>query len=148
MVTTRYGVRKWRELEEELQEQGMEPQVQDDAEKDVEGPKWATELEAVQEGAETERQDQIQDLAMVLLEEGYGSGCVIKVDTEARVVEVIFLHPPLPAKSYVYPQHQDVLEVNLSDVLTLVSLSTATGLTYSLTAKEVAAATSALEAKA
>ena len=75
-------------------------------------------------------------------------GCVIKVDTEARVVEVNFLHPCLPAKSYVYPQHQDVLEIDPSDILTLVSPSTATGRTYSLTAKEVAAATRALEAKA
>ena len=66
-------------------------------------------------------------------------GCVIKVDTEARVVEVNFLHPCLPAKSYVYPQHQDVLEIDPSDILTLVSPSTATGRTYSLTAKEVAA---------
>ena len=74
-------------------------------------------------------------------------GCV-KVDTEAGVVEVNFLHPCLPAKSYVYPRHQDVLEIDPSDILALVSPSTATGRTYSLTAKEVAAATRALEAKA
>ena len=75
-------------------------------------------------------------------------GCVMKVDTEARVVEVNFLHPCLPAKSYVYPRHQDVLEIDPSDILTLVSPSTATGRTYALTAKEVAATTRALEVKA
>ena len=75
-------------------------------------------------------------------------GCVVKVDMEARVVEVNFLHPQLPSNSYRYPQHQDVMEVDPSDVLTLVSPSTATGRRYYLTAKEVAAATCALEAKA
>ena len=68
-------------------------------------------------------------------------GCAIKVDTEAQFVEINFLHPPLPARSCVHPQHQDVLKVDPSDILILVSPSTATGHTYSLTSKEVAAAT-------
>ena len=75
-------------------------------------------------------------------------GCVVKVDMEARVVEVNFLHPQLPSNSYGYPQRQDVMEVEPSDILTLVSPSTATGRRYYLTANEVAAATSALTAKA
>ncbi|KAL5510770.1 hypothetical protein EMCRGX_G006371 [Ephydatia muelleri] len=33
-------------------------------------------------------------------------GRVTKVDKEARLVEVNFLHPQLPAKSYLYPRHQ------------------------------------------
>ena len=49
---------------------------------------------------------------------------------------------------YGYPQHQDVMKVDPSDILTLVSPSTATGRRYYLTAKDVAAATCALEAKA
>ena len=69
-------------------------------------------------------------------------------DMEARVVEVNFLHPQLPSSSYGYPQRQDVMEVDPSDILTLVSPSTATGCRYYLTAKEVAAATCALTAKA
>ena len=75
-------------------------------------------------------------------------GCVVKVDMEARVVEVNFLHPQLPSNSYGHPQCQDVMEVDLSDILTLVSRSTATGRRYYLTAKEVAAATCGLTAKA
>ena len=63
---------------------------------------------------------------------------------EGRVVEVNFLHPQLPSNSYGHPQCQDVMEVDPSDVRTLVSPLTATG----HTAKEVAAATCALTAKA
>ena len=37
---------------------------------------------------------------------------------EARVVEVNFLHPQLPSNSYGYPQRQDVMEVDPSDILT------------------------------
>ena len=80
MVTTRYGARKRRELEEKSQEQGqemeMEQQVQNEAEAgtqvpdDAERPKRATELEAVQEGAETERQDQVQELPEDLWKDG------------------------------------------------------------------------------
>ena len=74
MVTTRYGARKRRKLEEELQEQGVEPQVQSEAENAVEGPEQATELEAVLGDAETERQDQVQDPATVLPEDPWKDG--------------------------------------------------------------------------
>ena len=67
---------------------------------------------------------------------------------EAQVVEAHFLHPQLPSNSYGYSQRHDVMEFDQSDILTLVSPSTATGRRYYLTAKEVAAATSALTAKA
>ena len=72
--------RQQRELEEKLQEQGMEPQVQVEAEAethvedDSERPEWATELEAVQEGAETKGRDQIQDLTTVLPEDPWKDG--------------------------------------------------------------------------
>ncbi|KAL5506631.1 hypothetical protein EMCRGX_G008328 [Ephydatia muelleri] len=72
MVTTRYGARKRRELQEKLQEQGqemeMEKQARSEAEAgtqnqdDAEKPNQATELEAVLEGAETEKQDKVQEL--------------------------------------------------------------------------------------
>ena len=74
MVTTRYGASKRRELEEELQEQRVELQVQSEAENAVEGPKQATELEAVLGDAETERQDQVQDPATVLPEDPWKDG--------------------------------------------------------------------------
>ena len=77
-------MRKRRKLEEKLQEQGqemkMEQQVQNEAEAatqvqdDAERPKRVTELEAVQEDAETERQNQVQDLATVLPEDPWKDG--------------------------------------------------------------------------
>ena len=48
---------------------------------------------------------------------------------EEQSVEISFLHPKLPANSYVYPQNQDILEIDPSDVLTLVSPTTATAWT-------------------
>ncbi|KAL5515899.1 hypothetical protein EMCRGX_G001144 [Ephydatia muelleri] len=70
-VTTRYGARKRRELQEKLQEQGqemeMEKQARSEAEAgtqnqdDAEKPKQATELEAVLEGAKTEKQDKVPE---------------------------------------------------------------------------------------
>ena len=74
-------------------------------------------------------------------------GYVVKVDINARLVEVNFLHPKLPAQSYVYPRHQDILEVDPTDILTLVNPSTATGRRYFLTEKEIATAIKALEAR-
>ena len=59
-----------------------------------------------------------------------------------------FLHPQLPANLYGYPQHKDLMEVDPSDILTLVSPSTAIGCRYHLPAKEVTAATRALEPRA
>ena len=53
-----------------------------------------------------------------------------------------------PLHPYADPQHKDVMEVDPSDILTPVSPSTATGCRYHLTAKEVAAATRALEPRA
>ena len=74
-------------------------------------------------------------------------GQVLKVDMDARLVEVNFLHPKLPAISYFYPQHQDILEVDPTDTLTIVNPTTATGRTYSLTLKETSMATMALQAR-
>eukprot|EP00731_Ephydatia_muelleri_P007530 Em0003g1778a len=80
----------------------------------------------------------------------YGGDCwlgyVTKVDMESRLVEVNFLHP-LPAKSYIYPRRQDILDVDPTDILTLVSPTTATGRSYTLTSKEVSEAKRALEAR-
>ncbi|KAL5490948.1 hypothetical protein EMCRGX_G016154 [Ephydatia muelleri] len=81
----------------------------------------------------------------------YGGDCwlgyVTKVDMESRSVEVNFLHPQLPAKSYIYPRHQDILDVDPTDILTLVSPTTGTGRSYTLTSKEVSEAKRALEAR-
>eukprot|EP00731_Ephydatia_muelleri_P014922 Em0008g642a len=73
----------------------------------------------------------------VTYEENCWLGQVMKVDLQARLVEVNFLHPKLPAKSYFYPQHQDILEVDPSDILTIVNPTTPTGRRYYLTLDEI-----------
>ena len=83
----------------------------------------------------------------VAYEDSCWLGYVMKVDINARLVEVNFLHPKLPAQSYVFPQHQDILEVDPTDILALVNPSTATGRRYFLTEKEIATAIKALEAR-
>ena len=63
-------------------------------------------------------------------------GHVIKVNFEAHMIEVSFLHPKLStAKSYVYPQHPDMMEVDPTDNISVVSPTTATGRTYALNTK-------------
>ena len=57
-------------------------------------------------------------------------GYVIKVDMESQLVEFNFLHPQLPAKSYIYPRHLDILHVDPTDILILIGLATATGRSY------------------
>ncbi|KAL5481582.1 hypothetical protein EMCRGX_G021775 [Ephydatia muelleri] len=46
----------------------------------------------------------------VAYEENCWLGQVMKVDMNTKLVEFNFLHPKLPAKSYFYPLHQDILE--------------------------------------
>ena len=83
----------------------------------------------------------------VAYEENCWLGQVVKVDLEARLVEVNFLHPKLPAKSYFYPQHQDILEVDPSDILSIVNPTTQTGRRYYLTLEDITMATMALKAR-
>jgi hypothetical protein len=59
-------------------------------------------------------------------------------------VEVSFLHPHGPAKSFRYPAVPDILIMNIKDILTAVSPSTSTGRTYTLTGDGSSAAISAL----
>ena len=75
-------------------------------------------------------------------------GYVIKVDVNARLVEVNLLHPKLPEQSFIFPQHQDIqVEVDPTDIVTLVCPSTATGRTYLLTQKEIVTAIKSHEAR-
>lgn len=64
-----------------------------------------------------------------------------------RVVTVAFLHPCIPAASFVYHDHEDVLDIDPSDILTHVNPTTATGRTYVLSKKEMQEANLALAAR-
>jgi len=63
----------------------------------------------------------------------------------SKEVEVTFLHPHVPAKSFKYPQaNDDILVMSCHDILTLVNPSTTTGRAYVLSELEMEAATTAL----
>ena len=59
-------------------------------------------------------------------------------------VEVSFLHPHGPAKSFRYLIVPDILTMNIEDILTAVNPTTVTGRAYTLTQEEGSAATSSL----
>ena len=61
---------------------------------------------------------------------------VLGSEESDRVVTVTFLHPCIPAASFVYPDHEDVLDIDPSDILTHVNPTTATGRTYVLKCKK------------
>lgn len=73
-------------------------------------------------------------------------GCVLSVDEAERAVTVTFLHPCIPNRSYVYPEQEDIMVVDPSDVLTRANPTTVTGRTYTLTKKEMEDAIHALAA--
>ncbi|KAL5515128.1 hypothetical protein EMCRGX_G000252 [Ephydatia muelleri] len=74
-------------------------------------------------------------------------GCVTNTNESQRAVTVMFLHPKIPAKSFVYPAQDDVMDVDPSDVLTRVSPTTDTGRLYKLTKKEMDEASQTLAAR-
>ena len=64
-------------------------------------------------------------------------GCVFNVNEHEHTITTTFLHPSISATSFVYPDQQDILDIDPSDILTRVQPSTASGRTYTLTKKEI-----------
>ena len=64
-------------------------------------------------------------------------GCVVAEHEAERCITVTFLHPCIPAPSFVYPEQEDMLDVDVSDVLTCVTAITATGRTYKVGKREI-----------
>ncbi|CAJ1061238.1 uncharacterized protein LOC119727986 [Xyrichtys novacula] len=73
--------------------------------------------------------------------------CVKESISESHELQVTFLHPHGPAKSYTFPEPPDILTIDYHDVLTSVHPVTATGCTYSVSDKETKAAMPALKKK-
>jgi hypothetical protein len=73
--------------------------------------------------------------------------CLLLAKNETtEMVEVKFLNPQCPAPSFTYPTDFDnILEVPLSQILTLVDPKCPTGRTYYLCKKEMDAAIAALK---
>jgi len=72
-------------------------------------------------------------------------GCVLQTMLDSSEVEVNFLHPHGPARSFKYPEPADILVMSCHDILTRVEPSTATGRTYTLSDEEASAAITALK---
>ena len=70
--------------------------------------------------------------------------CVIRTMPDSAEVELAFLHPHGPGKSFKYPPAGDILVINSQDVLTTVNHTTATGRAYTLSPAEMLAASAAL----
>ena len=71
-------------------------------------------------------------------------GCVTKSIPDTEDVQVTFLHPHGPAKSFKYPPTGDTLIMSYQDILTLVNPTTATGRAYTLSTLEINTASEAL----
>ena len=71
-------------------------------------------------------------------------GCVLSINSQDHNITVKFLHPHIPATSFFYLQHEDILEVD-PYILTIVHPITATGRSYNITRNEMLEASSALE---
>ena len=60
------------------------------------------------------------------------------VDAEAGSATVKFLHPHIQSSAFTFPDPQDVLDANISDIITQVNPTTTTG---NLSIKEMSEAT-------
>ena len=83
----------------------------------------------------------------VVYNEACWLGCVLSVVESECVVTVKFLHPKLPSSSFVFPDQEDVMDIDPSDILTHVNPITATGRTYTLSKTEIQEANCALAAR-
>ncbi|KAL5480015.1 hypothetical protein EMCRGX_G023629 [Ephydatia muelleri] len=83
----------------------------------------------------------------VVYNEAYWLGCVLSVVESECVVTVKFLHPKLPSSSFVFPDQEDVMDIDPSDILTHVNPITTTGRTYTLSKTEIQEANCALAAR-
>ena len=77
-------------------------------------------------------------------DEEWWVACVLQVSEDSEQVCVSFLHPHGPSRSFKYPARPDILTIPVEDVLTSVDPRTARGRTYTLTQREMQAATEKL----
>ena len=72
-------------------------------------------------------------------------GYVLEASQTEQKIAVTFLHPCIPSPSFVYPEAPDILDVDPTDILSILNPITATGRTYTLTKKEMLECTRLLE---
>ena len=90
--------------------------------------------------------DEICGFVTCIYDGNWWLACVLNVDAENAEVQLKFLHPHGPSRSYRYPSSPDILVGPITDLLSKVSPRTTTGRVYTLTQKENKAATAKLTA--
>ena len=68
---------------------------------------------------------------------------VLNTLSDSAEVELNFLHPHGPSRSFSYPSRPDKLVISPHDILMVVDPKTVTGRMYTLSSEEMAAATQA-----
>ena len=89
--------------------------------------------------------DQISEFITCKYDSTWWLASVLNVDADNAEVEVTFLHPHWPARSYKYPCIPDTLTIPVTDILSKVSPRTATGHVYTISQRESREATAKLK---
>ena len=88
--------------------------------------------------------DEVSGFVTCKYEDKWWLSCILNSDAENAEVEVTFLHPHGPSRSYKYPSIPDLLILPVTNILTKVSPKTTTGHIYTLSQKENREATAKL----
>ena len=85
--------------------------------------------------------EEIKGFVTCVYDEEWWVVCVLQVSKDSEQVHVSFLHP---SRAFKYPARPDILTIPVGDVLTRVDPRTAKGRTYTLTQREMRAASEKL----
>ena len=81
--------------------------------------------------------EEIKGFVTCVYDEEWWVVCVLQVSKDSEQVYVSFLHP---SRAFKYPARPDILTIPVGDVLNRVDLGTTKGCTYTLTQREIRAA--------
>ena len=85
--------------------------------------------------------EEIKGFVTCVYDEEWWVVCVLQVSEDSEQVHVSFLHP---SRAFKYPARPDILTIPVGDVLTRVGLETLKGRSYTLTQREMRAASEKL----
>ena len=85
--------------------------------------------------------EHISGFVTCVVEREWRLACVLQLSPDEDRVKVTLLHPPGPSNSFRYPKSEHIVTVTVKDILTVVDPRTRTGRVYTLSKKEMKAAT-------
>ena len=89
--------------------------------------------------------DAIRGFVIAVYDMKWYLACVLATYPDSRELQVSFLHPGGPARSYHYPTVPDIILIDSRDVLRIVEPTTATGRAYSLSHTDTELADQAMQ---